>query len=79
MKFLLVFAVVWIGIWFWRQGRRAERHERKTPGTSQAHKLGRPQEMVACARCGLHLPATDAVRGHHGSYCSAAHQHLAED
>lgn len=79
MKFLLVFAVIWIGVWFWRQGRRADIRERKPPAASPTHKLGQPQEMVACARCGLHLPATDAVRGHDGNYCSAAHLHLAED
>lgn len=79
MKFLLVFAVVWIAIWFWRQGRRAELRERKPPAASPVNTIGRPQEMIACARCGLHLPATDAVQGHHGSYCSAAHLQLAEN
>jgi len=79
MKFLLVFAVVWIGIWVWRQGRRAELRERKAPAASRANELGPPQEMVACARCGLHLPAPDAVQGSRGSYCSAAHLHLEED
>jgi uncharacterized protein len=79
MKFLLVFAVVWIAFWIWRQGRRAELRERKPPAASSVNKIGQPQEMIACARCGLHLPATDAVQGHQGSYCSAAHLHLAED
>jgi uncharacterized protein len=34
--------------------------------------------MVACAHCGLHLPATDAVQGKQGIYCSNAHRQARE-
>jgi hypothetical protein len=34
--------------------------------------------MVRCARCGVHLPGQDAVRGSQGSYCTVAHRREAE-
>ncbi len=41
--------------------------------------VGAPQAMVRCAHCGLHLPASDAVRGTDGTpFCSAAHRQVAE-
>jgi uncharacterized protein len=30
--------------------------------------------MVRCARCGVHLPQRDAVRGADGWYCSNEHR-----
>jgi uncharacterized protein len=30
--------------------------------------------MVACAHCGVHLPASEALLTHGRSYCSAAHR-----
>ena len=79
MKLLLVLAVVFIAVYFWRQRRRAERPHQKPPPATPAQKIAQPQAMVACVRCGLHLPEADAVQGHEGSYCSSAHRHLAED
>ncbi|HEY4081341.1 MAG TPA: PP0621 family protein [Burkholderiaceae bacterium] len=33
-----------------------------------------PKTIVACAQCGLHLPADEALPGRGGSFCSAAHR-----
>jgi len=33
-----------------------------------------PQTMVACAQCGLHLPASDALPGRGGVFCGAEHR-----
>jgi len=30
--------------------------------------------MVPCAHCGTHVPENDAIRGAHGTYCSATHR-----
>lgn len=76
MKYLLVIAVVWVALWLWRQGRRAELGERRPPAASPP---GLPQAMVQCGHCGLHLPASEAVKGGHASYCSAAHRQAAGD
>ena len=73
MKYLLVFAVVFIAIWLWRKNRREEMRSRPPPQKPPA--VGAPQAMVRCAHCGLHLPAADAISGPDGAvYCSPAHR-----
>lgn len=66
---LLVGLVVW---WAWRRSRSAP------PPTPEATSAA-PQDMVACAHCGLHLPHNEAVAGARGQYCSAAHRSAAGD
>jgi len=80
MKYLLVLMVVSVAIWLWRKNRREEMQERATPPKKAAPPaVGAPQAMVRCAHCGLHLPATDALPGPGGVYCSAAHRRAAAD
>ena len=80
MKYLLVLAVVSVAIWLWRKNRREEMQERATPPKKPVPPaVGAPQAMVRCAHCGLHLPATDALPGPGGVYCSAAHRRAAAD
>ncbi|MFM9922272.1 PP0621 family protein [Variovorax sp. H27-G14] len=82
MKYLLVFAVLWVAIWLWRKNRREEMRDaqRERAAKAQAQqrapaKVGAPQAMVRCGHCGLHLPATDAIAGPAGTvYCSTAHR-----
>ena len=66
MKYLVVLLVVTVGLWLWRQGRRDGMRERdaalRTP-PPPLPAVAAPQPMVRCARCGLHLPAGDAVTG----------------
>lgn len=74
MKFVLVFAVVFIAIWIWRRNRREEMQSRP-PDTRKPPAAGAPQAMVRCARCGLHLPAADALIAPDGkTYCTPAHR-----
>jgi len=75
MKYLLVFAVVLIGIYLWRQGRREEMQAKPRPPKA----IPAPQDMVRCAHCGMHLPAADAITGARGAlYCSDAHKKAAQ-
>ena len=76
MKYLLVFAVVFIAVWLWRKNRREEMRSRPPPPQPPA--VGAPQAMVRCAHCGLHLPAADAIAGPGGAVdCSVAHRQAA--
>ena len=84
MKYLLVLAVVLVGIWFWRNNRRSELHDKQarrsaTDRASSPAKAIEPTEVVACAVCAVHLPRTDALPGGRGVYCSEAHRRQAED
>jgi uncharacterized protein len=74
MKFLLMLLVLLFAVWLWRSGRQAKQvpRQRASPA-SQA-----PLDMIACERCGLHLPKVDAVVGKNGLYCSVEHRQRAE-
>ncbi|MDE2606237.1 MAG: hypothetical protein KGL68_10000 [Burkholderiales bacterium] len=71
MKFLVLFAVLFIAYLVWRNDRVDRGGEPpRTPRQPPA-----PQPMVSCPVCGLHLPQADAVRGGDGRfYCSQEHR-----
>jgi uncharacterized protein len=74
MKFLLLFFIFMVLLWQWRHSRQqkvkmAVRKNTAAPGVV---------DMVQCAQCGVHLPATDALKGAKGLYCSAAHRQVQE-
>ena len=81
MKYLIVFAVVLVAFWFWRNNRRAELKGKQAPqpAARPAARLDEPAtEVVACAVCSVHLPRPDALIGSRGLYCSDAHRRQAE-
>jgi uncharacterized protein len=77
MKYLLVFAVVLVAFWFWRQGRQVDK-EKPLSSPRPSKPLPPPAAMVACLQCGTHLPETESVRGQQGAYCSDEHRRLRE-
>ncbi|MGE0330537.1 MAG: PP0621 family protein [Ramlibacter sp.] len=75
MKYLLVFAVLAVAFYVWRAGRRDT--TRNPPTRKPAASPGKPQDMVRCASCGVHLPRGDALPGPDGAvYCSEEHRQL---
>ena len=80
MKYLIVVAVLAVAFWLWRNNRQNAKVQQKksAPVQTKPPPVGPPQPMLQCAACGVHLPATDAVVGRRGSYCTAAHLSLRE-
>ncbi|MBX3610679.1 MAG: hypothetical protein KF871_12360 [Hydrogenophaga sp.] len=76
MKYLLVFAVVMVAYWIWRNNRREEMAARAAPKARRA--VAAPVTMVACRVCGTHMPHTEAVQGREGVYCSQEHRQRIE-
>ena len=77
MKYILVLLVLVIAVGIWRNNRRrAEQVQRPQP--QRETRLQPPQDMVACAHCGLHLPRSDALMLGHAAqptyYCCAEHR-----
>lgn len=81
MKYLLIIGIALGVYWLWRQGRleaQREQAPQRPPQRPPVPAQARPQDMVACAHCGLHLPRSEALAdGPGGSapfYCSAEHR-----
>jgi uncharacterized protein len=67
MKLLLVLLVFLLAAWLWRTRRHKNTDTPKPPPQKS------PQDMVSCARCGLHIPQAESVQGRDGVYCCQAH------
>ncbi len=75
MKYLLVLIVVGVALWLINARRRMP-----PPGGGGGRTRGpapppRPQAMLACVHCGVHVPQGDVVADAAGRpYCSEAHR-----
>ena len=67
MKFVIILLVILVVVWLARSGSR--RVTRNRPKPPLAH-----EDMVACSRCGLHLPRSEALTHGKHHYCCAQHQ-----
>lgn len=80
MKYVLVFAVVFIGVWMWRHNRIAAAQDKKQQAARETSRAQTQQIMVSCAYCGLHLPQTEALPDPNGVaeqwFCSSEHRKL---
>ena len=73
MKYLvlLVVLVVAFGIWRSRRANDAAATADRAPRA-----LALPQDMLACAHCGVHVPQAEALLSGAHAYCCAEHQRL---
>ncbi len=69
MKFILLLVAVLALLWLLRGGLR-----RGPPPAPRRPEPGRPQPMLACAQCGVHLPMNEALPGRGGVFCGDAHR-----
>ena len=73
MKYLLVFLLVAVAWHLWRSQR-----VRNSPPPARQKPLAKPEAMVHCEHCGVHVPQSEAI-GFRGRYfCSQAHLAAAE-
>lgn len=73
MKFLILIAVVLGAVWLLRGMRKPRLPDVPPPPAPQG-----PDEMVACAQCGVHLPRSEALPGRGGVFCGEAHRNAYE-
>ena len=74
MKYLIILILVLLVAWQWRNGRVKDVKAKSARDDAPQG----PVDMVACAHCGVHLPAQDAIQGKAGPYCDARHRAAAE-
>ena len=72
MKYLILVAIVVAVLFLAKLGRRAGRAEPKDD--SQAAAPVEKQALLACAHCGVHLPANETLPGRGGVFCGEAHR-----
>lgn len=72
MKFLLVLTVLLVAFWVWRNDRQSDRDRGGAPPARKPP--ARPVPMIACAHCGTHVPAEEALPGATGRYCCPEHR-----
>jgi len=72
MKILIFLVAVFLLLWLLRGG--SSRRKPPPPRPPAAGSAGEPQPMLACAKCGVHLPRDDALPGRGGVFCSEAHR-----
>lgn len=77
MKYLLLIAFVLLVLWLLR-GQRGASPRPKDRASPRPGAAPAPIDIVACDRCGVHLPRAEAVAGRSASYCSDAHRREAE-
>ena len=73
MKILIFLVAVFLLLWLLRGGN-SRRKPPPPPRPPAAGSAGEPQPMLACAKCGVHLPRDDALPGRGGVFCSEAHR-----
>lgn len=68
MKLLVLLVVLGVAYLVWRGKRTTSVQQKHSPG-----KLPAPQDMLACAHCGVHVPHNEAWVRDGRSYCCAEH------
>ena len=78
MKYLVLLLVIVVVGWLTIGRRRRPPDGGKAPpGPASRHgaEAARPQAMLVCVHCGVHLPRADAVQDSAGrNFCSEAHR-----
>lgn len=69
-KLVLFLAAFFVLLWLLRNAFSRRR------GAPPGGKAGapKPQTMLACAQCGMHLPRDEALPGRGGVFCGDAHR-----
>ena len=73
MKLLIFVAAVFALLWLLKRslgGRAAPPSSRPAKPDASAP----PQQIIACAQCGMHLPRDEALPGRGGVFCGDAHR-----
>ena len=76
MKIVLFVAAVVLLLWLLRGavGRRGGKDADGAPPAARPTAAAPPKAIVACTRCGVHLPSDEALPGKGGVFCGEAHR-----
>jgi uncharacterized protein len=82
MKYLLLIAIVIGVLWLTRTLRKPvpppQPNGSPSSASAPAAEALPPEDIVACAQCGIHLPRSEALPGRGGLFCGEAHRAVFE-
>jgi uncharacterized protein len=78
MKYLIVAVVVLIAVWWLRAKLSSDDRAGSSESGPRSASQDKPEAMLACRHCGVHVAASEAVNGRLGSYCGEVHRHAHE-
>ena len=78
MKYALIFGLVLVVFWLWRNNRQATVSNKSSKAQRKSDRDANATEIIACALCKVHLPHAEALAGKHGLYCSTEHLEQAD-
>ena len=70
-KIIFLLGAVFVLVWLIRG---ATSRRQPPPSADRARAASKPQTMLACAQCGMHLPGDDVLPGRGGVFCGEAHR-----
>jgi uncharacterized protein len=73
MKYLLLIGLILLIFWIFRRPENRRSRMGRMPATR------RPERMVKCARCGVHLPEGESIQEGETHYCCVEHRNTAQD
>lgn len=73
MKYLVLLVVLLVAFGIWRSRRAGDT---ASASARAPRALALPQDMLACAHCGVHIPQAEALLSGAHAYCCAEHQRL---
>lgn len=80
MKYVLWIALIVVLVWLLRPRNRPRSSNSQARTSSSAPREQTPEAMVSCSHCGLHVPASEALRSVSGAlYCSNEHRKLHDE
>ncbi len=71
IKIVLFVGAVFVLLWLLRSGTSRRMPPPRAPDPRD---VATPQQMLACAHCGVHLPRDEALPGRGGVFCSEPHR-----
>ena len=71
---IVIVAVAWFAWQAWRRVQRAAALREAASDAARPSTLRAPESILECARCGVHVPASEAVRDGDAVFCSFAHR-----
>jgi uncharacterized protein len=71
---LLFVLLLLVGIVLWWKLRQRGAAKPPSEAAKPSAATGEPESMLRCAECGVHLPASQALPGKGGVFCSGAHR-----